>query len=157
VHGQRWRDPEDLLQTGNGNEPVPAQLLIDLELVGSQAYTLTSKKLPHSAATKEGLSHMSEFVIKDAESFYTIIKSNPLYKDKDDRGMIAALNDYYHGTLKIADARNVYGMDREEFLFFQGMLAGALVMSKIFRHHIITEASLNNVDPTTGKAYGDSH
>ena len=100
---------------------------------------------------------MGEFIVKDAESYYSIIKSNPLYKDKDDGALIAALEEYYRGTLKIADAVNSYGSDREKFLFFQGMLAGSLTMSKIFRHHIVTEAVNANVDPTTGKPYADSH
>lgn len=99
---------------------------------------------------------MSEFLIKDAASFYSMIKSNPLYKDMDDGKMVAALNAYYRGTLDIANTVGTYGSDREEFLFFQGMLAGALTMSKIFRHHIATEASANNINPATGKTYGSN-
>ena len=93
------------------------------------------------------------FVIKDASSFYTTIKSNPLYSDLDDEKMIAALDDYFMERFKAARSDSLSGITRDRYMFFQGAGAGCLIMAKIFKAHIRAEAFNSNIDPKTGKSF----
>lgn len=95
----------------------------------------------------------NDTVINDARSFYAAIKGNPLYKQIEDQDAIAALEDYFAARFKAANSDNLMGIKRDRYQFFQGMLAGCLVQSKIYRHHLVSEAAASNVDLQTGEKY----
>lgn len=93
------------------------------------------------------------FVIKDATTFYASIKSNPLYDSLEDNNIIQILEDEAHARFSIAEG---FGREkRDNYLFWQGAHLGTLLMAKILKHHIVTEAQAGNIDPETGKSYAD--
>jgi hypothetical protein len=97
-----------------------------------------------------------QFIIRDAESFYQTIKSNPLYDGLDDAEIIEALDAYFRPRVSAASADGLEGIARDRYMFFQGMLSGCLVAWKQIRHHIAAEAAKSNINPETGEPYGQA-
>lgn len=92
-------------------------------------------------------------MIKDAESYYASIKQNALFKDKEDEAMVGVLDDQFALRFKAAQQVGASGEDRDQYFFFQGMIMGNYLMSRMFLHHYKASAAEQSVNLATGKKF----
>lgn len=85
------------------------------------------------------------FLVEDAKSYFTLIKSNRLKTEAEDQEAIAVIEDQLASRIKAANSDGRTGHNRDAYMFFQGALMGHLVEAKKYVQNLKVQASEQKV------------
>ncbi len=86
------------------------------------------------------------FLVDDAKSYFTLIKSNRLKTEAEDQEAISVIEDQLVTRIQAANGDGRTGYSRDAYMFFQGALMGHLIEAKKYVQNLKVQASEQHVE-----------